>query len=660
MAASAPVLTLARADPSEVRAVIATALDGDFYRTLNVDLPGGLDIVRHYAESGWREGRDPAPWFCTAAYAAAYPELVKAGWNPFHHYLTRGRYEGREVARSPHADDYLLRRARRGEAPAWSFGALVGGGQTGEAVADETETRMRERRLTQPEFDTAFYLAANPDVAKGGSDPLDHFLSTGWREGRDPSATFSVKDYLESYPDIAAAEVNPFVHFLSAGRAEGRSGKTDLGFRYDILKALVPPDARVAAVIRASARLKLGAGAQLAKGLAAARTGLSDLHITFSHDDYVANTGGVQLCLQREDARIAALGRDHLHLFPAKPWPVVRTKADVGQLGVLLNGKALGAYAPKTVAQALGKAAGAVKPGKRSFAIHSLLGHAAGETADILAAAGLSAGYFWLHDFASLCAGFHLMRNDVEDCAAPPADSQACGVCVYGPWRARHEAEHARLFERLSLTVVSPARPTLDLWAARSAYPAAATVVLPHARLVPKGAAFVPPAERPLRVAFAGMPAAHKGWEIFHALAEAHATDPRYHFLHLGGRAPAGSKIEFHKVTVTEASPLAMRDALIRHEADLVVMWPLCRETFSFAAYEAVAAGAAVVTGPDSGNIAAFVADGGHGQVLADEAALSRAFASGEIAELSRAARKPQVYDLAFSGLTVDLLEGVG
>ncbi|MBS0359761.1 MAG: hypothetical protein JSR98_00155, partial [Proteobacteria bacterium] len=561
-------MATARADAAQVRAVIATALDGDFYRTLYPDLQGRVaDIVRHYSESGWREGRDPAPWFSTAAYLAAYPEVAQGGWNPFHHYLIQGRYEGREVARSRHADAYLLRRARHGEAPAWTFESLVRRDEMVAAVTDEAQSHGQERRLVEPEFDAAFYLAANADVAEGGMDPLDHFLISGWREGRDPSPAFSVKDYLESYPDIAAADVNPFVHFIRAGRAEGRSGRTDLGFRYDLLKALAPPDERVAAVARASARLKLGTVAALVEGLAAARTGLADLHVTFSHDDYTANTGGVQLCLQREDARIEALGRDHLHIFPAKPWPVVRTKADAGHLGVLLNGKSLGVYAPKTIARALREATKTA--GQRSFAIHSLLGHSANETADILAGVGLKAGYFWLHDFASLCAGFHLMRNDVEDCAAPPPDSQACGICVYGPWRARHVAEHARLFERLSLTVVSPAQPTLDLWMARSAYPAAGTVVLPHARLVPKGPAPIPPADRPLRVAFAGMPAAHKGWEIFRALADKHADDPRYHFLHLGGRQPPGAKIEFHKVTVTEAHPRAMQDAIGIQEADV-------------------------------------------------------------------------------------------
>jgi hypothetical protein len=161
-----------------------------------------------------------------------------------------------------------------------------------------------------------------------------------------------------------------------------------------------------------------------------------------------------------------------------------------------------------------------------------------------------------------------------------------------------------------------------------------------------------------LRIAYAGMPAPHKGWEIFRDLASKHAGDPRYHFMHLGGRAPVGSPIEFHKVTVTDARPRAMQEAIEKHEADVVLIWPLCRETFSFIAYEAVAAGAAIIAGPDSGNVAAFVEAGGHGLALASEDALAQAFESGEVRQLARGVRKPALYDLAFSALTVDLLEG--
>ena len=133
-------------------------------------------------------------------------------------------------------------------------------------------------------------------------------------------------------------------------------------------------------------------------------------------------------------------------------------------------------------------------------------------------------------------------------------------------------------------------------------------------------------------------------------------ADPRYEFHHLGARGDAALPATFQPVAAGAANPLAMRDALQAAEIDAVLIWPLCRETFSFVAYEAVAAGCAVVTGPDSGNVAAFVAETGHGRVL-DEAALTAAFESGAILDLDlgRARRAPMLYDLDYSALTLDL-----
>lgn len=510
-----------------------------------------------------------------------------------------------------------------------------------------------DREIVAAEFDAAWYLRAYPDIADAGVEPLAHFLAFGWKEGRDPNPRFSVREYLNEYPDVAKAGVNPFVHFLKSGNAESRAPRPDLGFRYDIIARLTPVEDRVAQARRA--RVAVQGRSVLDAALARSRGGLRALHVTFSHDDYSTNLGGVQIGLQREAARLAELGRDHLHIHPAAHWPVVREAGEAAPLGVVWNGVAVGAFAGETVIGALEAAAAGPAEG-RSFAIHSLLGHAADETADILAAAGLSEGFFWLHDFASLCAGYHLLRDDVEDCAAPAPDSAACGICAYGPWRGRHLAEHERLFRRLKLTVVSPSQATLDLWQGAWSFPVAGALVHPHARLKPRGPAPEVPAGRPFRLAYAGLPVPHKGWPVFRDLVQKHADDPRYEFLHLGARSVPDLPVRFIEAAAGPADPLAMQRALEAAEADAVLVWPLCRETFSFIAYEAVAAGCALLTGPDSGNVAAFVRDGGHGLVLDDEAALAQAFESGDITALSRARRRPALHDLEFSALTVDLL----
>ena len=76
-------------------------------------------------------------------------------------------------------------------------------------------------------FDDRFYLATNPDVAAAGLDPLGHYATVGWLEGRDPSAFFDTDAYLFAYPSVDAAGINPFEHYLCSGAAEGRLAFAD-------------------------------------------------------------------------------------------------------------------------------------------------------------------------------------------------------------------------------------------------------------------------------------------------------------------------------------------------------------------------------------------------------------------------------------------------
>jgi len=637
---------------AEAHRVIAPAFDPDFYRATYTDLPADMGPLWHYRMAGWREGRDPAPWFSVEGYLAAHPDVAAAGLEPFSHFLAHGRHEGRDIAPSRHAAAYF---GQVGWAPdPWSHESFA-------ASQAPTIGSGRRRRVSAPpltpeehaavaaEFDAAFYLALNPDVVSAGMDPLDHFIRTGWLEDRDPNARFSVLDYLENNPDVAAANINPFAHYLTTGRAEGRSPRHGLGFRYDVISRMRPVESRIAEAATASARLRADPPGRLAMALGK----LGDLHVTLSHDNYVEHSGGLQFCVRREAEQFGARGIAHLHLYPAVVWPAVRAADEAGPLGVLLNGRRLGFFTPEAVRDALRDATAG--PGRRSFAIHSLLGHEPDATADILAAASMGQGFFWLHDFASLCVGFHLLRNDVEDCAAPPPDSAACRVCAYGPQRARHTGAHRRLFERLCITVVAPSQTTLDFWRSHGDLPAQAAVVLPHAVLTPRG-----PAKgrkpRPFRLAYLGMPTALKGWPVFRDLAQRFEDDPRYEFLHLGGAPDPSAPATFHQVVVMADRPRAMQETLERLQADAALIWPLCRETFSFTAYEAAAAGAAVLTGPDSGNVAAFASDPAIGRVLGDEAELAEAFATGEILALGRGSRKAMLYDLAYSGMTGELV----
>ncbi len=75
-------------------------------------------------------------------------------------------------------------------------------------------------------FDFNYYLETYPDVALAGIDPIEHYLSDGWNEGRSPSIDFDTNFYLATYPDIGNTEINPFVHYIRYGLEEGRIALT--------------------------------------------------------------------------------------------------------------------------------------------------------------------------------------------------------------------------------------------------------------------------------------------------------------------------------------------------------------------------------------------------------------------------------------------------
>ena len=74
-------------------------------------------------------------------------------------------------------------------------------------------------------IDVSGYRAVNKDVG----NPLDHYHQLGWHEGRDPSANFDTTLYLLRNPDVAAAGVDPLEHYLAFGASEGRQAYKAVG-----------------------------------------------------------------------------------------------------------------------------------------------------------------------------------------------------------------------------------------------------------------------------------------------------------------------------------------------------------------------------------------------------------------------------------------------
>ncbi len=73
--------------------------DPGFYLSAYPDVAqAGMDPVRHYLDTGWKEGRNPSAAFNTSLYLKVNRDVEEAGLNPLVHYLKFGRQEGRRIS----------------------------------------------------------------------------------------------------------------------------------------------------------------------------------------------------------------------------------------------------------------------------------------------------------------------------------------------------------------------------------------------------------------------------------------------------------------------------------------------------------------------------------------------------------------------------------
>ncbi len=98
-------------------------------------------------------------------YLRTYPDVAAAGVDPLQHWRQYGSSEGRGI-NSAHPG---------------VFGTSDRNTTASFAPADPAARGMDR-------FDPAFYLTANPDVAKSGMDPLSHSVKYGYNEGRGMNA----------------------------------------------------------------------------------------------------------------------------------------------------------------------------------------------------------------------------------------------------------------------------------------------------------------------------------------------------------------------------------------------------------------------------------------------------------------------------------------
>ncbi|MGY3446635.1 MULTISPECIES: rhamnan synthesis F family protein [unclassified Bradyrhizobium] len=149
---------------------------------------------QHFRDVGWAAHLQPSFYFSPKWYLSKYPDIKKAGMNPFSHFLLRGINENRETAE-------FVKSGKLNFPPA------------------KLASFVRESGLFSPEW----YVSKNMDVASAGIDPLAHFNGKGYRENRTPNPIFDLKFYKLANSDLEAFGWNPLLHYVFVGSLKDQS-----------------------------------------------------------------------------------------------------------------------------------------------------------------------------------------------------------------------------------------------------------------------------------------------------------------------------------------------------------------------------------------------------------------------------------------------------
>ena len=455
---------------------------------------------------------------------------------------------------------------------------------------------------------------------------------------RNPCAWFDTAYYLAQNPDVGAAGDNPFWHFIFKGRVEGRAPQRPRAAERTVLENLAAPEVRPSEP--AAPDLPRLAADELVEFLRPRLAEARGLAFVAARDD--DPTESAQLCEAEQRRAFGARGFAYVRAAPLRASPLLKSMpAAWSETQLTLDDESLGVAMDAEIAKAFLALQDAL-PARRAFVIHSVLGASLDGLLAIEAALAAERRLFWLHDFSSLCANPLLLRNDVAFCGAPPPDSVACGVCVHGEPRRAQLALMERLFARGRFTVVAPSERALALWRTATALPFEATAIFEPATLdelaepLRADASEVGFEGRPARIGFVGPPTLANGWLTFERVVDACGDLVAYAFHHFADARGLTPQSSLFNIEISPETEHSLRDELISRHIDLVVLATEAPQTFSRLAIEALAAGCDLVALNRSGHVAALVEAFRRGRLFDNSEDVVEFFVSGKALAYAR------------------------
>ena len=349
--------------------------------------------------------------------------------------------------------------------------------------------------------------------------------------------------------------------------------------------------------------------------------------LALSHADYLVCLGGTEKLLREEQGNLDKQGISYLQLSTYQPQ---RSKAEDDTYNPLLvvnvDSQPLGTCSASFLMTALELLRETHVARPVAVHLHQLMHWPLPSVDFLLEAVHPPAVRFFLHDYASICPQFNLLRNDEDYCggSSDPA-APVCQDCKHGPRRRDYFPLFQSLFERWEVEMIAPSQTAADVW--RGAFPQHRDLVrvVPHLIVAEQPAdhaarlARLKKSSKKLRIAYIGYQADCKGWPFWRQTACDPTLQNHYEFYTLGACSDPPAHMKCVAVSFIEGGLTAMVDALEAHDIDIAFLWSVWPETYSYTAFEAMATNCLIVTNSKSGNIAVLAGAEDRGRVFESE-----------------------------------------
>lgn len=187
------------------------------------------------------------PYFDVEFYLTNNPDVAEAGISPYHHFLAKGVFEGRNPRSDINISDYITLQEIdiKKEHPFRHFILFSGHPFVEEKIdfsnitvlaqdinVKDCDVIIKDQHVKEDHevidkiheseiFDANYYLNFIDDIYPY-DNAIEHYLAVGHDQLLDPSPFFSTKFYLLNNEDIKNSKVNCLYHYISIGEKEGR------------------------------------------------------------------------------------------------------------------------------------------------------------------------------------------------------------------------------------------------------------------------------------------------------------------------------------------------------------------------------------------------------------------------------------------------------